>query len=102
MTIPNDPNLDRTTNAQRRANAEGWGTNTIVLGALAALAVVIGIYYMTSNRNPTVATTDRPAVSTTAPVTTPAQPRTSETTGSGATTVTPPLAAPSTTPPTAR
>lgn len=105
MTTHNDPNINRPANVQRRADAEGWSTNSIVLGSLAALAVVFGIFYMMSNRNPTVATT-RPAVTTNAPVTTPttmpAQPRASETTGSGPTTVTTPSATPSTAPATAR
>ena len=106
MTTHNDPNINSPNSVQRRKDAEGWSTNSIVLGSLAALAVVFGIFYMMNNRNPTVATTDRPAVTTNAPVTTPtttpAQPRASETTGSGPTTVTTPSAAPSTAPATAR
>ena len=106
MTTHNDPNINRPTNVQRRADVEGWSTNSIVLGSLAALAVAIGIFYMMNNRNPTVATMDRPAVTTNAPVATPntmpAQPRASETTGSGQTTVTTPSAAPSTAPAPAR
>ena len=105
MSTQNDPNTNRPSNVQRRADAEGWSTNSIVLGCLAALALVFGIYYMMSNRNPTVATT-RPAVTTNSPVTTPtttpAQPRASETTGSGSTTVTTPPAAPSSAPATTR
>jgi hypothetical protein len=105
MPIHNDPNINGPNSVQRRKDAEGWSTNSIVLGSLAALAVVSGIFYMMNNRNPTVATT-RPAVTTNAPVTTPttmpAQPRASETTGSGPTTVTPLPGAPSTAPATAR
>lgn len=106
MTTHNDPNINSPNSVQRRAGAEGWSMNSIVLASLAALAVVFGIFYMMSDRNKTATTTDRPAVTTNAPVTTPttmpAQPRASETTGSGPTTVTAPSAAPSTAPATAR
>jgi hypothetical protein len=103
MSTYNDPNTNRPPNVERRAAAESWSTNSIILGSLAALALVFGIYYMISHRNPTVAT---PAVTTNAPVTNPTtvptQPRPSETTGSGSTTVTPPPAAPSSAPATTR
>ena len=48
MSTYNDPNTNRPPNVQRRAAAESWSTNSIVLGSLAALALVFGIYYMIS------------------------------------------------------
>jgi hypothetical protein len=55
-----------------------------ILGGLAALAVIIGLFYMMSDRNRTVATNERPAVTTTTPATN--VPAVRETTGSGAST----------------
>ena len=64
---------------------EGWGTGSIILASLAALAVVLGLFYAMANRNDTATATrtdNRPAVTTTAPVTNP--PAARETTGAGA------------------
>ena len=90
MTIHDDPNMNRQINEKRRADAEGWSAGSIILASLAALAAVFGIFYMLSDRNPNVANrADRPAITTSAPSTTPtmtpAQPRAGETTGSGTT-----------------
>ena len=98
MTTHNDPNINNPNSVQRRAASEGWSTMSMVLASLAALAVVVGIFFTMSGRNKTTATMDRPAVTTgsgpvTTPTTTPAQPRAVEapaqsgpanTTGSGA------------------
>ena len=87
MTYQDDPNINRRTSVQPRAANEGWGTGSIVLASLAALAVVFGIFYAMSNRADTsMANRDntRPAVTTTSPTNTPAA-----TTGSGAANRTP-------------
>ena len=89
MSVHDDRNINREINEQRRAEAEGWSMTSIVLGSLAALAVVFGLFFMMSDRTgPSTATrTDRPAVTTTAPA--PAAPA-QTTTGSGATSNVPP------------
>ena len=87
MTYPNDPNrsdLDRGLDPAGRRINESWGTGPIILASLAALAIVFGLFFMMSDRNPTVASiVNRPAVTTT--TTAPAR----ETTGSGAVNRTP-------------
>ena len=103
MTIDQDPNINRRINQERRADAEGWSMTALVLGGLAALALVFGIFIMMNDRpvTGTATTMDRTApVTVTVPSNVPAQPRALETTGSGSTTVTTPT--PSTVPPTAR
>ena len=67
----------------------GWSAGSIILGCLAFVAVVFSIFYMMADPNPNTASrADRPVVTTntpvTTPTTTPAQPRATETTGSGA------------------
>ena len=81
MAIHDNRNIDRDPNMNGRAERS---VAPYVLGGLAALAVMFGLFYMLSDRNPTVATNDRPAVTTTAPATN--VPAVRETTGSGATT----------------
>jgi hypothetical protein len=89
MTYPNDPNrsdLDRGLDPAGRRINESWGTGPIILASLAALAIVFSLFFMMSDRNPTVASNvNRPAVTTT--TTAPAPVR--ETTGSGAVNRTP-------------
>ena len=88
MPYQNDPSRDFKRPAdrfdemdqRRRIDArEGWGTGSIIFASLAALAVVFGLFFMMSDRNPTVATNERPAVTTTTPA---APPAARETTGS--------------------
>ena len=87
MSTHNDPNINRPDSVRRRVEAEkqGWSAGSIILGSLAALAIVFGLFYMMSDRNPTVATPNRPAVTTNAPVIAPT-PVPGETTGTGAAT----------------
>jgi hypothetical protein len=83
MTYRNDPNRDLNRPADRFdemnqrpviQHNERWGTGSVVLASLAALAIVFGLFYAMWNRgDTTLARTDRPAVTTPA-----------ETTGSGA------------------
>jgi hypothetical protein len=91
MTYQNDPNrdFDRPIDPvvqQRIVERESWGTGSIVLASLAALAVVFGLFYAIANRGDDTATAtrtdNRPAVTTTAPANNP--PAARETTGSGA------------------
>ena len=91
MTIHDDRNpnaddtsMDRAINAKRRADAEGWSTTTLFLGGLAALAIIFGTFFMMSG-----GTTQNTA----GRIDPPAQPRATETTGSGA--VIPPAPSPS-------
>ena len=73
-TIHEDRNINRNTDPHRRTE---FGTGPIILASLAALAIVFGLFFMMSDRNPTVASNvNRPAVTTPA-----------ITTGSGATTI---------------
>jgi hypothetical protein len=94
MTYPNDPPRDprmdpvheprMSPGVDRRA---AWSPGSIVLASLAAVAVVLGLFYAIANRDDTATATrtgNRPAVTTTAPATNP--PAARETTGSGATT----------------
>ena len=71
MTYQNDPNREfDKTRTDRRMAREGWGTGSIILASLAALAVVFGLFYAMSNRGDTsLARTDRPAVTTPATTT---------------------------------
>jgi hypothetical protein len=89
MTIHDDQNMNRQINEKRRADAERWSAGSIILGSLAALAAIFGIFYILSDRNPNVANrADRPLATSapsTTPTTTPAQSRAGETTGSGTT-----------------
>ena len=74
-----------------RTDESGWSMSTLVIGGIAALAVVFGLMFMLSGSptGPSTATNvDRPVV--TPSTTTPAQPRATETTGSGAATTTVP------------
>ena len=80
-TIHDDRNVNRNRNVNGPTER---GIAPYVLGGLAALAVIFGLFFMMSDRNPTVATNDRPAVTTTTPSTN--APAARETTGSGATT----------------
>ena len=88
MTYQNDPkrDFDRPIDAvdRRIEKREGWGTGSVILASLAALAVVFGLFYAMSNRGDTsMANRDanRPTVTTTTPAT---NPPARETTGSGA------------------
>ena len=80
-TIHDDRNVNRNPNMNGRTDR---GIAPYVLGGLAALALIFGLFFMMSDRNPTVATNQRPAVTTTTPTTN--APAARETTGSGATT----------------
>ena len=63
MTYQNDPrkDFDRALDPAGRRRREGWGTGSIILASLAALAVVFGLFYALSNRSDTsFATRDRP------------------------------------------
>jgi uncharacterized protein HemX len=90
MTYQNDPrrDFDRPMEpvARRRIANEGWGTGSIILASLAAVAIIVGLFYAIANRDDTATATrtdNRPAVTSTAPATNP--PAARETTGSGAT-----------------
>jgi hypothetical protein len=95
MTYQNDPKNDlnrptstRPVEPRNPLQNEGWGTGSIILASLAAMAIVFGLFYAMSNRGDTSMANrndNRPAVTTTAPATNP--PATRETTGSGATTL---------------
>jgi len=66
-TIHEDRNIHRNTDLNRRTE---FGTGSIILASLAVLAVVFGLFFMMSDRNPTVATNaDRPAATTPATTT---------------------------------
>ena len=84
MTYQNDPNRDFERRADVRvAERQGWGTGSIILASLAAVAIVFGLFYAIANRDDTsVATTNdnRPAVTTNTNV----PPAARDTTGSGA------------------
>ena len=76
-TDPHRSDIDRGLDPAGRRINESWGTGPIILASVAALAVVFGLFFMMSDRNPTVASNvNRPAVTTPA-----------TTTGAGATTI---------------
>ena len=58
-----DMNINRQINERRRGDAR-WGVGSILLGSLAALALIFGIFYMLSDRNPNMANSGRPAITT--------------------------------------
>ena len=82
MTYQNDPNRDFNRPIEpdlRFAEESRWGTGSVLIASLAALAVVFGLFYAMSNRSDTsIARSDTPAVTTSA-----------ATTGSGAANRTP-------------
>ena len=76
MTYQNDPNrnlnrpvFDDPMEPSPIVEREGWSAGSIILGSLAALALVFGLFFMMSDRNPNVATNERPTVTTPATTT---------------------------------
>ena len=76
MTYQNDPTrdpLDRGPDpaGRRLRDPHGWGTGSIILASLAALAIVFGLFYAMNNRGETSLAnrTDRPAATTPATTT---------------------------------
>jgi hypothetical protein len=73
MTYQNDPNrdfnrpLDPDPADRRFAAHERWGTGSVIIASLAAIAVVFGLFYAMSNRSDTSLANrndNRPAVTT--------------------------------------
>lgn len=83
-----DPDRPRPEEFERRRMRDegGAGMSTLVIGGIAALAVVFGLMFMLggSPTGPNTASNVERTAPVTAPTTTPAQPRATETTGSGA------------------
>lgn len=88
MTYQNDPNINRKTAIDRRTANESWGSGSIILASLAALAVVFGLFYAMSNSSDSSLANrneNRPATTTTTNV----PPANRATTGSGVSTQNP-------------
>jgi hypothetical protein len=88
MTYQNDPKKDfnrptptRPVEPRHPLPNEGWGTGSIALASVAALALIFGLFYMVSNRGDSSLANrndDGPAISTSSPTA-----NTPATTGSG-------------------
>ena len=76
----------------RRREEDGWSMPTLVIGGIAALAVIFGLMFMLggSPSGPNTASNAERTAPVSTPTTTPAQPRATETTGSGAASTTVP------------
>ena len=96
MTYPDDRNRPSPDHFQvpPAAPETGWSMTTLVIGGIATLAVIFGLIFMLSGSPTgpnTAANVERPVTTpmttpTRTPTTAPAQPRATETTGSGAST----------------